>query len=169
MASTWDELPESVQQELALAAFQLRQFSYGYERMYEVGGQVGPSAPSLIFYVDTLRQMLVHFFLLTPRPGDQDLRQLLVRHGLEELLEPIDAIFQTVLGETTVGEIMRTYRHKSLVHRQFQVAPLEGSVYARYDLRDPAKYEIYNRHEDDLFLETQKIAIGLKQRFPEAF
>ena len=162
------ELSNDKRTELLLAIFQLREFAHGYNAHFLVAGFTHVGVPARMFYVDSLRQYCANFYFMNfSRGDDTNLLKTLDKFELRHLAKPVDELLATNLGSSTFGELLRTYRDVFLVHKLFQIAPLEKRFYPKFDVRDDEKMLRYNKLEDDLFLETERLLYGLRELYPD--
>ena len=162
---TWDELSSSEKERVKLIILSLKEFSYGVDRTAEVAEQVKPGAAKLNFYMSALYQLFANYFLVG---GPNKLSNTLKTLGCEDLMEPIQELLQIEMGNTTVCEIMRTWRDKGLVHQTFTFKPIHKGVYSKVDLVDPGQGELYSSIVTELFLRTKKLYVAFTYRYADA-
>lgn len=175
MESIWhnefssSKLTEEDKIELGLLFHSLFGFSCGYARLF-LESRLSPiGSPEQSFYLNSLRTMCVSFFIGTSsQEGDVNVRDVVRKHGLSHLLEPIDGILTTRLGSIAFEDILRRFRNKHLMHELFQLRPLEN-IYDRFDLRDDKNWAEYNQLEGNLFKETVTVFYKLREMYPEAW
>ena len=175
MESQWhqqfetSDLDDKDRVELGLLLHSMFGFSGGYAKLF-LEAQLSPiGSPEQSFYLNSLRTMCVSYFIGTSRrKGDVNIRDILEKHELSHLLEPIDEILETSLGSTSFKDILTKFRNKYLMHELFQLHPLE-TLYESFDLRDDFNWIVYNSLEDSLFKETEKVFYSLRERYPEAW
>ena len=163
------DMPEGDQVELGLMLHSMFGFAHGYRRLLsEVESDVTPS-PEQSFYLNALRTICISYFIGTSKSqSDVNVRNVLSKHDLQDLLEPIDEIMNTPLGSTRFERIMTRFRNKYLTHELFQLSPLE-KIYSEFDMRDIRKWIFYHALERRLFDETAKLFYRLRARYPAAW
>ena len=163
---TWDDLDERERELVHLMLFSLKEFSYGIDRMDEIwkpGQEPGAQAR---FYMTSLHQYCANYFMLT---GAHKLRDVLRALGSGDLLKPIEDLLATPLGESTFGEILKTFRNKFLTHQSFTLDPVNRGIDAKFDLDDPENSALLTDLIEKLFRQTKQLYVALAMRFKEAF
>ena len=161
----WAQLGDNEKDQVRWMFLSLKEFSYGYDRAAEVAEEVPPGAAKLNFYMSSLYQYFASYFLVK---GANKLRNKLEDLGCGDLLAPIEELLRVQMGDTTVGEIMRTWRDKALVHQTFTFKPIEKGVYSKVDLLDPDTGDLYSGIVTELFRRTQELYVQFVCRYPEA-
>ena len=163
---TWNQLSEREQEQVRLMLFSLKEFSYGVDHMDEIwrpGQEPGAQAR---FYMTSLHQYCANYFMLT---GAHKLRDVLRSLGSGDLLEPVEALLATPLGESTFGEILKTFRNKFLTHQSFTLDPVNRGIHAKFDLDSEQNSATLTDMIEQLFRHTQQLYVALAMRFKEAF
>ena len=164
---TWDQLSEREREQVRLMLFSLKEFSYGVDRMDEIwrpGQEPGAQAR---FYMTSLHQYCANYLMLA---GAHKLRDVLRSLGSGDLLEPVEALLATPLGEeSTFGEILKTFRNRFLTHQSFTLDPVNRGIYAKFDLDGKQNSARLTDMIEQLFRRTQQLYVALAMRFKEAF
>lgn len=155
--------------ELGFMLLSMYGFVHGYRRLNAETNPQGDVTPAQQFYLSALRTMTVNYFIGTSNSSsDVNLRDILQKHGLAHLQDPIDRLLKTPLGPTTYEGILKRIRNKYLTHELFQVEPLRR-IHIDFDLRKSENWVIYHSIEQSLFYETVKLFYELRGRFPGAW
>lgn len=144
----------------------LQEFSFGYEAADHFSTVAADGSAAMRFYMNSLYQYCCNYYLVG---GANKLRNILQDVGSGDLLESLEILLATPLGETTFREILRTFRDKFLTHQTFTIGPIKDKIYGKFDLRDPANGQIFSHLVKDLFFQTQRLYFDLASRFPKAF
>jgi hypothetical protein len=144
----------------------LKEFSYGLARLNEVAKGAPAGTAIIRFYMNSLYQYASNYFLVG---GGNKLAHALQQLGSADLLEPIDRVLAMPLGDTTFGEIVRTFRDKFLTHSTFTFAPFEDRVLPKFDFNDSVNADRFNDLLEELYDAIENLYVQLAARFSEAF
>ncbi len=144
--------------------FSLKEFSYGYERADQVAGEFPAGAPILRFYMNSLYQYCANYYLVG---GGNKLITILESMGSGDLLSEIRRLLGTQLGGLTLGEVLRLWRDKWLVHPNFKIKTVERHILAKFDPSLPDEGERLQALVNDLFAATQVLYVRLADRFSD--
>jgi hypothetical protein len=161
----WSQLNRTDRERVQLMLFSLKEFSFGYETADHLSDAVEEGSAAMRFYMNSLYQYCCNYYLVG---GPNKLRNILQELGSGDLLQPLDTLLALPLGETTFGEILRTYRDKFLTHPTFTLRPLQTKIYRKFDLPDPDNHQLFAMLVNDLFVLTRQLYFALAARFPEA-
>lgn len=164
-ARSWGDLTQREHEQISLMLLSLKEFSYGYDRANEVAKHVSPGAAMLRFYMTSLYHYCANYFLVG---GANKLRNVLEQLSSHDLLQPIDSLLSTRLGDTSFGEVIRTWRDKVLTDQSFTFAPLETRIMHKFNYLEPENSKILTAMIQDLFVETKRLYVALALRYPEA-
>lgn len=163
------DIQEDERLELGQMLHSMFGFVHGYTRLLVEIETYGNSSPEISYHLNALRIMCVNYFIGTSRsPSDVNVRNILAKHGLSDLLDPIDGVLGTALGTTDFRSILTRFRNKYLTHELFQLRPLER-IYDDFDLRDEKNWIKYIECENHLFDNTVTLFYDLRDRFPTAW
>ena len=163
------DLQEDERIELGQMLHSMFGFVHGYTRLLVEMESHGNASPEISFHLNALRTMCVNYFIGTSKsPSDVNVRNILAKHSLSDLLDPIDDILRTSLGASDFRSILTRFRNKYLTHELFQLQPLER-IYGDFDLRDEKNWIRYIECENHLFDNTVTLFYDLRDRFPTAW
>lgn len=163
------EMADDDNKELGLMFHSMFGFVYGYHGLLYQSETDGTNSPEQSFFLNALRVMCVSYFKRTGgSTSDVNVRHVLQKHGLLNLMEPIDGILETELGTTNFMAILTWFRNKFLTHELFQLRPLER-IYNEFDIRREENWIVYHDLERNLFNETEKLFYELRNRYPSAW
>ena len=165
MPRDWGQLTGREREQISLMLVSLKEFSYGFDRADEVAAEVLAGCARLRFYMNALYHYCANYFLVG---GAHKLRNVVRGLGAADLVEPIEHLLATPLGETNLGEIIRTFRDKFLVHQSFTFAPLEARVHKKFDILESANAERFMALIHELFAATRTLYVELAGRYPLA-
>ena len=101
--------------QLGTAFIYLQEYQYGYYQLLAgESAHLLPNSTPQRFYFNALHVYVAAWFLTQ----GGFLRGALDGHGLEAHIAKIDACLERPVGKTTVGEIIRTFRNKYVVHNE---------------------------------------------------
>lgn len=160
----WAELSEGEREQLGLMLFSLKEFSYGLDRLTEVSDFAAPGVAMVRFYMSSLYHYFAAYFLVG---GAHKLRDILIRLGNADLLGPIEELLELRIGELSVGDIVKSWRDKALVHQAFDMRILQSRILSRAELDTPAAGAQLAIVVSALFRQTQALYVGLALRYPE--
>jgi hypothetical protein len=161
----WEQLSKSDRKRVQLMIVSLKEFSFGFDTGERMSTEVEQGSAPMRFYLNSLYQYRCNYYLVG---GAHKLMNILKKVGSGDLLEPVETLLATPLGETTFGEILRTYRDKFLTHQTFTLAPIQSGVYRKYNMLEPDKAKVFQMMANDLFFLTKQLFLNLNARFPEA-
>jgi hypothetical protein len=161
----WKDLSQREKEQIQLMLFSLKEFSYGFEKGDVVASEVPAGSAILRFYMNALYQYCANYYLVG---GAHKLKNILQEMGSGNLLEHINAILNKKLGETTFGQILKSYRDKFLVHQSFTWSSVEDKIHKKFNILEPSNAEVFQKLVNDLYAETQKLYLALVDRYPEA-
>jgi|GEM_PF-1920949 len=165
LTTPWEQLSKSDRKRVQLMIVSLMEFSFGFDTGERISTEVEQGSAAMRFYLNSLYQYCCNYYLVG---GANKLRNILKEIGSGDLLEPLDTLLATPLGETTFGEILRTYRDKFLTHQTFTLGPIQSGVYRKYNMLEPDKGKLFQMMANDLFFLTKQLFLNLNARFPEA-
>lgn len=154
------------QEQLKMMLLSLQEFSYGFEQADSIAQEVKPGSAALRFYMNSLYQYCCNYFLVG---GANKLSNILCNVGFGDLLDPINEVLSRPMGSMTFGEIIRTYRDKTITHPNFTTRIIRRDIHSRFNLNDPVNATFLSDSVNDLFARTQGLYIALAMRVPEAF
>ena len=144
--------------EVGLMLLSMSGFVHGYRRLDAESNLYGDVSPAQQFYLNSLRALIVNYFIGTSKsPSDVNARDILEKHGLHQLLVPIDRLLDTPLGATTYKGIVTKFRNKYLTHELFQVKPLQ-KLHDDFDLQKNVNWVTYHG-----------VFYDLRERYPTAW
>ena len=85
----------------------LKEFSFGFDTGERMSTEVEQGSAPMRFYLNSLYRSCCNYYLVG---GAHKLLNILKKIGSGDLLEPVETLLATPLGETTFSEILRTYR-----------------------------------------------------------
>jgi len=162
---SWNQLTGREKEQVRLILTSMKEFSYGVDRLDALWSPDQPITAQIRFYMTSLHQYCANYFLLT---GAHKLRNVLVRLGSGDLLRPINELLATRLGDTTFGEILKTFRNKFLTHQSFTMDPIDREIQSKFDLDDPSNSARLTDLIERLFRSTQQLYAALGMRFEGA-
>lgn len=161
----WSQLNETERQQVCLMLASLQEFVFAYDTADRLSAQVDQGSAALRFYMNSLYQYCCNYHLVG---GANKLKNILTQLGSGDLLESLEALLNVRLGQTTLAEILRTFRDKFLTHQTFTFKPIQVNIYRKFDLRDPNNAKLFPMMVNDVFFLTRQLYFALAARFPEA-
>jgi hypothetical protein len=98
-----------------------REYIYGFKRLKRVAGSKKSSKNKVLFYSHACNNYLASYFLIE----DSIVTKTLNEVGLKELLEPINELLSTPVGEITYRETIRRLRNKAVVHEGYSSSNID--------------------------------------------
>lgn len=113
----------------------IKQLVYGFERLDEIADAASDGSAMKAFYMNAIYNHIAAFYLLDKgdKPMGGAFYPALVGVGLERLLQPVDLVLTRPMGSTTVGEVIRVFRNKAIMHSGYRDADLDR-IYAAVDM-----------------------------------
>lgn len=161
----WDQLSDRQKEQLRLMMVSLEEFSYGFQRAFGAASSEDGSSASR-FYSHALYQYCASYFT-APENDKDNLKDRLRALGSGDLVEDIEKLLDTELGETTFGCIVRRYRNRFLVHQRFRLSEMD-KITDKFDLSVEENAMTFSAHVKLLFQLTQELHVALLNRFPSA-
>jgi hypothetical protein len=140
----------------------IKQLTYGFERLDEVAESAADGSAMKAFYMNAVYNHIAAFYLLydKQRKVTGAFRYALRQLDQEDLLDPVDKILARPMGTITVGEVIRAFRNKGIVHSSFQDADLER-IYEAVDVELPENQALLQDALAGICLESASLAINL--------
>ena len=140
----------------------IKQFCFGFEKMNEISEQYSAGSAGLAFFMSAIYQQLSIFYLIDKKdkPMGGAFYPALKNIGYEHLLDPIKKLFDTPLGSTTFGEVIRVFRNKVIVHNEFIDSDLD-CIYKKVDMKNSDIQKIWQDLLLKAYVETKLLAINL--------
>ena len=161
----WADLSKAEREKVGLILVSLKEFSYGYEQVAKLSETVTPGTAAVRFYMSSLYHYFCSYFLVG---GANKLRNALESLQCGDMLEPIDEILDLRLGETTLREVMRTWRDKFLTHQTFSLRTLDRKIMSKASLTDEETGQLYSGLVTELFGRTQDLYVRFAVRYRDA-
>ena len=165
MPTAWEQLNRTDRERVQLMVVSLKEFSFGFDMADRLSTEVEQGSAAMRFYMNSLYQYCCNYYLVG---GANKLRNVLKDIGSGDLLEPVETLLARPLGETTFGEILRTFRDKFLTHQTFTFRPIQTNIYRKYDMLNSDNATVFQMMANDLFFITKQLYFALNARFPEA-
>ncbi len=147
---------------IVLVVHAIKQLTYGFERLDKVADSVADGSAMKAFYMNAIYNHVAAFYLIDKKdkPMGGAFYPALLKLGLEDLLKPVEDALARPLGSTTVGEVVRVFRNKAVVHPSFQDADLDR-IYAAVDMERPENQSCLQDALVEICLESARLAINL--------
>jgi hypothetical protein len=149
----------------------LHELCYGFESLNIQAGTGWGGSSAVRFHLNSIYHFLSSMFLVDkskPSHSGLPMGGTVIRAlhpvGLAALLDRIDALFDSALGERTFGETVLLLRHSHLVHGDFSVAKIEYLI-QETRMRENAQQLRLNQLLWDLFYEILLLDLRLKAIF----
>lgn len=154
----------NLEETAAFVVHAIKQFCFGFEKMAETSNSYADASPAKSFYLTAIYQHIAIFYLLDR--GKKEMGgaffHALVPHGLGPLLDAVREILATRLGQTTFGEIVRTFRNRVIVHPKFGDAGLDR-IYDQVDMEEPEVQSLFQELLERTYIETRTLALRLAE------
>jgi hypothetical protein len=143
----------------------IKQLTYGFKRLDDVAESAADGSAMKAFYLNAIYNHVAAFYLIDKKdkPMGGAFYPALLKLGLEDLLKPVEDVLSRPLGSTTVGEVIRVFRNKAVVHPSFRDADLDR-VYAAVDMESPDNQARLRDALVEICLESARLAINLADR-----
>jgi hypothetical protein len=165
MSTPWVQLKKGDRERVQLMLFSLKEFAFGFDMADRLSDGVEQGSAAMRFYMNSLYQYCCNYYLVG---GANKLRNVLKDIGSGDLLTPVETLLAVPLGETTFGEMLRTFRDKFLTHQTFTFRPIQINIYRKYDMLDSDNATRFQMMVNCLFALTKQLYLDLNARFPEA-
>lgn len=164
MSTPWEQLKKGDRERVQLMMFSLKEFAFGFDMADRLSDEVEQGSAAMRFYMNSLYQDRCNYYL----GGAHKLLNILKDVGSGDLLEPVEKLLAIPLGETTFGEVLRTFRNKFLTHQTFTFRPIQINIYRKYDMLNSDNAMRFQMMANYLFALTKQLFLDLNARFPEA-
>ena len=142
----------------------IKQFCFGFDLMNELSESFEDGSAGKAFYLTAIYQYLAIFYLIDrgSNPMGGMFYPALKGHNLEYLLDPIQQLLDSKLGNTTFGEVLRIYRNYAIVHTTYNISDLDR-IYREVDMQSPDVQENWQNLLLQLFLETRTLGVRVAE------
>lgn len=162
---TWDQIEERERKQIREMLSSLKKFSHEFDRLDKIAHRIEGGSKKQRFYLNALFQHRADYIMVQ---GANRLRDSLKRLECEDLLEEVEVLLATSLGDTTFETVIRTLREKLLVHQSSDFDDLQRDLVAQFDFTKPENEERISGLVYDLFDQTQVLYARLAERYPAA-
>ena len=140
----------------------IKQLAYGFDRLDEVVEVASPASPKIAFYLNALYHQIAAMFLLDRggHPTGGFFSRVFIPLRMGDCLDPVYAILNRQINGLTVGETIRRFRNKHLVHGELSDGDLD-SIYRDADLLDPDQFDRFQAALHDLRETLPQVAVSL--------